>query len=111
MIRDVPADVRKAIADDATSSGISFQYAASKILADAYGVKMPEPDYRGGVDVGGGSENVLLRIPAELRTRIKVAAARLPGGTVRGIAIAAFAEHFGMDAPPPTRRARGTVKA
>jgi uncharacterized protein YcfJ len=107
LVRDMPEPLRKAVRKDAVKSGLSFGYVVGKILGDEFGVEVGEQARTlAKAHIGGLSKNVTIRVPAELRTRIRVRAASLPNGTVRGVVIEAVAQHYGKKSEPPTRRKR-----
>lgn len=112
LIRDVPEPLRKAVRKDALKTGLSFGFMVGKILGDEFGVEVGEQGrVIGSAHIGGEAPNVTIRVPAELRTRIRVKAASLPNGTVRGVVIDVLARHYGKKTPGTSRRPRKTAAA
>lgn len=105
LVRDMPVGLRKEVKKEALATGLSFGFVVGKILGEQFGVPVGEQGRTiGKAHIGGTSPDVTIRVPAELRTRIRVQAASIPNGTVRGVVIDAVARYYGKKAPAPTRR-------
>lgn len=103
LVEDVPEKIRDLVVAEAKHRDVSINEMAVGILAAAYGVER-EPSGR-GFRGETGSNQFLLAVPEELRTAIRMHAARI-GSTQRGVVIEQLAKHFGIDAPPTDRRRR-----
>lgn len=106
VVQSVPQDLRDLLVADAETRNISINEAAVSTLAERYGVER-EPStrpYRGE----SGSDQLLLSVPDDLRTAIRLHAARV-GATMRGVVILALSEHYGIEADGIGRRPRTTA--
>ncbi len=103
VVQDIPQDLRAKLVEDAASRDISINEAAVGLLSEAYGVER-EPStrpHRGS----RGSTQILLSVPDELRTAVRLHAAR-EGITMRGCVIRTLSEHYGIEPDGVERRPR-----
>jgi predicted HicB family RNase H-like nuclease len=103
VVQDIPENLRDVLVADASDRDISINEAAVAALAEKYGVER-EPStrpHRGG----GTSTQLLLSVPEELRTALRLHAART-GETIRGLVISVLSEGYGIAADDAGRRAR-----
>lgn len=107
LIRDVPLNIRRALKREAVGREMSVTDRAGEILGKAFEVEYFPYGRRLPKDmIGGTTVDITIRVPPELRTKIRVTAASMPEGTVRGVVIEALANHYGISAPAPRRRPR-----
>lgn len=103
VVQDIPETLRDVLVAAAADLDVSINEAAVSVLATKYGVER-EPStrpHRGG----GTSTQLLLSVPEELRTALRLHAART-GKTMRGCVIETLSEHYNIDADDAGRRAR-----
>lgn len=101
---ELPPDLRQALEDDARSQNITINDAASRILADHYGV----PWEKSGFPYRDVSQRFKLRVTSPLHQKIRMdAASRL--ATIRGVVLSTLAEHYEVTAIDPGRRPRKEV--
>lgn len=104
-IHDVPADVWRAVVEDAERQGTSRTEVAVAILARRFRVRRAPsgaPFRHKDLDV---TEPLKLRVPDGLRDKIRVEAART-GATIRGVVVATLAEAYGLPIPGTGRKPR-----
>jgi hypothetical protein len=108
-VQDLPAVVLRKIVSDAKKRGISLNDTVVGILADTYGIEREPTSTRfTGAPI---RTSILLTMPEALHRAIKMDAAGQKGVTMRGLIIAALANHYGVKEPSNKRRARGTTTA
>lgn len=103
VVQDVPPELREVLVADAAERDISINETAVGILADHYGVER-KPSTRAHRPPSGSTQ-LLLAVPDELRTALRLYAART-GATMRGAVIKVLSDHYGIPAPDAGRRAR-----
>lgn len=96
LIQNIPVDVRDALVADAATRDISINEAAVQILAKAYKIKR-EPSTRPHRGENGSSQ-ILLVVPDELRTAVRVDAATR-GVTIRSLVIDKIAKRYKVPVP------------
>lgn len=106
VVQDVPPDLREKLVADAEARNVSINEAAVAPLAEHFGVER-EPSGRGFRGESGSSQ-LLLAVPDELRTAVRLMAAR-KGATIRGIVIDVLSDHYGLDNGSIGRRPRTTA--
>lgn len=106
VVQDIPEQLRDRLVLDAQERDVSINEAAVSILADKYGVERDPSTrpHRGG----GVSSQLLLAMPVELRTAIRVHAAET-GLTMRGVVMQALCEVYGLEAEGIERRPRSAA--
>lgn len=102
IVPDVPYRVRQKISSQARRQNISRQEEVARILAAAYGIDR-EPREGTRFVPQNGSATMKVEVPAEVRQALRERAA-VNGATIRGLVIAALAEHYGLPVPDPGRR-------
>lgn len=105
-MRDAPADVVGAVLADAQANNVTFQEAAVRVLAARFKVRRVASDRQFVSGTRGGSE-LHLEVPVDLRRKIRQEAARVDGNTMRGVVLAALADHYGLGSVASGRRPRG----
>ncbi len=101
QVTEVPAAILDAVERDARKRNLSVNGIVVSILAQRYGV-----DYEASypyTDTAGSAEWVV-RMPEELRARIRTHARSLVSGSQRGVILLALAKHYGLEAESPRRR-------
>jgi hypothetical protein len=98
----LPAELRIALDRDGEAQDVTLNDVAGAILAKHFGLAW---EYSGRTYQPRASQ-FKLRVPEALHLKIRVEAALDPQTVVRGIAISALADHYGLAAIAPTRRPR-----
>src|SRR5262245_27399676 len=102
QVSDVPREIARAVEQDAEKRNLSVNGIVCAILAQRYGVEY-ESTYPYTGQLSGSAEWVI-RMPAELRERIRLHARSLVLGSQRGVILLALAKHYGLEAESPRRR-------
>jgi len=107
FVKPFRSDVRAALVEDAEATGIGVNERAALILAETYGVPMEpsgrKPRETSDLDVG----HMLLRLPGELATRIRLHSVER-GVPLRVIILRALAAHYAL---PPEPLVDGRVRS
>lgn len=111
-IHDVPEEIWQAIIEDAQTQGTSRTEIAVAILAERFKVRRepsgaPFRPSDGELDV---TKPLMFRVPAKLREKIRVEAAR-SGLTIRGVVVGTLAAKYGLPMPRTSRKPRVTSAA
>ena len=106
VVQDVPQSLRDALVADAAARDISINEAAVGTLAEHYGVERTPSTrpHRGET----GSTQLLLAVPDELRTAIRLYAART-GGTMRGSVIQVLSDRYDIPVVEAGKRSRAAT--
>jgi hypothetical protein len=106
-VRDVREDIRKAVEADARERDSSMNDVVGEILARRYGYVWTPSGYP--YTDGTESTQWLLRVPGALRDSIRDHAKGMPSGTMRGVIMAALAQHYGLPVESPRKRSRSKL--
>ena len=93
IVAGVPAELKRALVDDARALDVSINDRAATILCERFNVRRDpsgvafRPEH--------GSTRMMFGVPAELRTKIRVKAAQ-QGSTMRAIVIETLADHYAL---------------
>lgn len=102
-IHGVPKRLARKLVADAKRNDVSINEVAVRALVSHFGMTREEEDTR---YVQGEVENLMLRLPEDVHTRIRMEAAGIRGATNSGVVLAALASHYGLPAHSPVRRSR-----
>ncbi len=103
IVPDVPKKIRTALIRDARKTKVSMNEQAARILAAHCGLER-EPQQTRFVDVTSDGR-LSFRVPNEVRRCLRLQAAE-NGDTIRGLVIAALAEHYAIPFTETGRRPR-----
>ena len=119
LIRDVPREIKRAVAREAREHETGMNDVAVAILSAEFGVPF-SPTGRAMVRARPDgtvrrapitdSPDMTLKVAPELRRRIAVSAAS-SGGTIRGLVLAILAQKLGVQPPSIRRRRRSGRRA
>lgn len=97
----LPTEIREALERDAQEKDTTLNDVAGEILADHFELGWE----RSGRPYRTMAEQFKMRVPEHLHFKVRTSAAAA-GHTVRGTALSAIAEHYGLETIKPTRRPR-----
>lgn len=107
-MHDVPESLMGKLTADAERRDVSINEAVNAVLAKAFAV---DRDPSGAKFTGINRSTLVLDLPDELHTKIKVAAATMRGATMRGIILSTLAGHYKVKGVTPGKRPRTTTSA
>lgn len=103
LVKPAPDAIIDAINGLAETENESAQDVVARILADHVGLSRLAPEGGGSFNGQVGYGKVFTRVPAEVKQKLAMEAARR-GLTLRGVVLAALANHFQLPVPDGRRQ-------
>lgn len=104
-VRDVSPELKAKIVADTQASGQSQNDVVVGILAGEFGVPFESSGRTGANPPGTDSDQLILRLPRELRWKIRMQA-ELNSVTMKRLILQRLCAHYGLRYTPPARKTR-----